>query len=100
MAELLVVVFVGLGFAELVAWLAIVFQYSVQASVLFRVVITALKGVSMTSAFVLAYLVIEDPDDSVLGMNVLTWLTAFFLSQLAIRWMLNIYVIRDLWSRR
>jgi hypothetical protein len=83
-----------------VAWLAIVFQYSVQASVWFRLLITVLKGISMTSSFVLAYLVIEDTEGLVFGLDIIMWLVLFFVSQLAIRWMLNLYVISDLWSRR
>jgi hypothetical protein len=98
--ELLAAVFVGLGFAEFVAWIAIVLNYSVQASVLFRVLITILKGASMVAAFVMAYLVLEDTQMKVLGLDAISWLIVFFVSQLGIRWMLNLYVISNIWSRR
>lgn len=100
MIETLAVVFVGLGLAEFVAWLAIVFQYSVRAGILFRLAITILKFASMFSAFALAYLVIDSPDIQILGLDALTLLAIFFISQLAIRWMLNIYMIKEIWKAR
>jgi hypothetical protein len=98
--EILAVVFLGLGVAEFVAWLAIVFNYSVNASVWFRVVMTVLKAISMTSALVIAYLAFENLELLVLGLDAINWLVIFVVSQLAIRWMLNIYVIVDIWQRR
>jgi hypothetical protein len=83
-----------MAMAELVAWLAIMLNYTIpNASLFLRILITPPKFASIFSAVGLTYLALYSTDATFYGLDVIMLLTIFFVSQLFIRWILTIAIV-------